>query len=43
LIFFQQLLEVQQVWFKASQTLCCWSRIGLSFYPTVSMAYLDKI
>jgi len=41
--FFVLLVAVRfsRVFIVASQTLCCRPRNGSSFYPTVSLAYLD--
>jgi len=36
-----EICEVLRVSFEALCTLCSGSRIGSSFYPTVSLAYLN--
>jgi len=38
-----QWFKVQQALSEASQTLSSWPTINSSFYPTISLTYLDNI
>jgi len=40
IFFLSAAVRFLRVFIVALWTLCCWPRIGSSFYPTVTLAYL---